>query len=70
MLLLVGLTCFSKNENQILKSKSKKLWISTSVLEMRIYKMHFALNAFYICQNLNQTPQLFLRMHFVHRNLR
>ena len=70
MLLLVSLTCFSKNENQILKSESKKLWISTSALEMRIYKIHFALNAFYICQNLNQTPQLFSRMHFVHRNLR
>jgi hypothetical protein len=41
MLLSVGPTCFSKNENHKPKSEYKIFWILTSSLEMRIYKMHF-----------------------------
>ena len=39
MLLSVSSTCFNKNQNQNLKSESKKDFDFGS--EMRIYKMHF-----------------------------
>jgi hypothetical protein len=58
MLLLGGSICFSKiritSQNQ------------TSTLELRICKMHSGSNAFCICQNLNQTCSILLRMHFMH----
>ena len=40
MHLLVSPTCFSKSENQKLKSESTKFWFLTSALELRICKMH------------------------------
>jgi hypothetical protein len=42
MLMSVDPTCFNKNENQKLKSDSKKLRILTSALELRICKRPFA----------------------------